>query len=106
MALLFVSSPSFGHTKIIEPSLWEYAQFVSQEELYQWIEHEQLITSDSQQGLLRRLGEPREITTGQFINDLIVLNYAGRNGWELISVVNPGPAILIYTFKRSKDLSD
>lgn len=92
-----------GSTRTTEPIVWEYAQFISQQELYQWIEHEQLITAESQQSLLRRLGAPREMATGQFINDLIVLNYAGSNGWELISVVNSGPNILVYTFMRKKD---
>ena len=79
---------------------WEYAQFISQENVYQWIEQDLLVTTESQQALLRRMGVPPSTEGQQFINDLIVLNHVGALEWELVSIVNSKPGTLIYTFKR------
>ena len=86
--------------KLAQTSNWEYAQFISQENLFQWVEHDLLITAESQQALLRKMGVPPSIGKQQFINDLIVMNYVGTRGWELVSVVHNGGNSLTYTFKR------
>ena len=83
----------------VPPKQWEYAQFISQDALFQWIASDIVVTAESQQALLRRLGKPA-ISDVQYINDLIILNYAAELGWELVSVVSAGPGKLVYTFKR------
>ena len=91
--------------QITDSKTIEYGQFISKADVFQWIEGDVLLTADSQQALLRKMGKEKA-TEGIFINDLIVLNFLNTQGWELISVVSPAPNTLVYTFKRPTENSD
>ncbi len=69
---------------------WEYGVFLQGSDGLQWNHEGQLVVGDTAATFINNMGLPRDVPTGARKNALqrAVLDYLGRQGWELVQVVH------------------
>ena len=69
---------------------WEYGVFLHGHDGFQWDHEGQLVVGNTAATFIEKMGSPRDFPTGARKNALqrAMLDYLGRQGWELVQVVH------------------
>ncbi len=93
---------------------WEYGVFLHGHDGFQWNHEGQLVVGNTAATFIANMGLPRDFPTDARKNALqrAMLDYLGRQGWELVQVVHnddapstynePGTYHYAYWFKRPR----
>jgi len=93
---------------------WEYGVFLQGQDGFQWDHQGQLVVGNTAAAFIQNMGLPRDFPTNARKDALqrAVLDYLGRQGWELVEVVHnedmpttyyqPGTYHYAYWFKRPR----
>jgi hypothetical protein len=69
---------------------WEYGVFLHGHDGFQWNHEGQLVVGKTAAAFIEKMGLPRDVPTSARKDALqrTVLDYLGRQGWELVQVVH------------------